>query len=57
MKNSYFIALALFAGLCTPVLAQKYGVNFQHKYWEVVCDNGEPGGLTEQNASGFCRYL
>lgn len=57
MKNSYFIALALFAGLCTPVLAQPYGVTFQYKDWELVCDNGEPGGLTEQNASGFCRYL
>lgn len=56
MKNSYFIALALFAGLCTPVLAQPYGVTFQYKDWELVCDNTltcrAAGYSTEDEASG-----
>lgn len=56
MKNVFFTALALFAGLCAPALAQKYGVTFEHKDWEVVCDNTltcrAAGYSSEEEASG-----
>lgn len=56
MKNGYFTALALLAGLCAPALAQQYGVTFEHKDWEVVCDNTltcrAAGYSTEEEASG-----
>lgn len=56
MKNGYFTALALLAGLSTPALAQEYGVTFEHKDWEVVCDNTlacrAAGYSTEDEASG-----
>lgn len=56
MKNGIFIALALFAGFCAPALAQKYGVEFAYKDWEVVCDNTltcrAAGYSTEEEASG-----
>ena len=56
MKNGIFTALALLAGSCAPALAQKYGVTFDYKDWEVVCDNTltcrAAGYSTEEDASG-----
>lgn len=39
MKNGVRTGLLALAILSTPVLAQKSGVSFSHKDWEVVCDN------------------
>ncbi|HKS32592.1 MAG TPA: DUF1176 domain-containing protein [Enterobacteriaceae bacterium] len=56
MKNGYFTPLALLAGLSAPALAQEYGVIFEHKDWEVVCDNTlacrAAGYSTEDDATG-----
>ncbi|ENO0457883.1 DUF1176 domain-containing protein [Salmonella enterica] len=39
MKNGVRTGLLALAILSAPVLAQKSGVSFSHKDWEVVCDN------------------
>lgn len=39
MKNGVRTGLLALAILSAPVLAQKSGVSFSHKDWEMVCDN------------------
>lgn len=39
MKNGIRTGLLMLVILSAPVLAQKGGVSFSHKDWEVVCDN------------------
>jgi hypothetical protein len=39
MNNSYKAAFVMMATLSAPVLADNYGTSFNHKDWEVVCDN------------------
>ena len=56
MNNSYKAAFVMMATLSAPVLADNNGTSFNHKDWEVVCDNTltcrAAGYSPEEEASG-----
>ncbi|WP_313627614.1 DUF1176 domain-containing protein [Kosakonia sp.] len=56
MKSSIKAALVMTATLSAPVLAEQSGVSFDHKDWEVVCDNTltcrAAGYSAEEESSG-----
>ncbi|WP_342754290.1 DUF1176 domain-containing protein [Pantoea sp. MBD-2R] len=56
MKASYTTALFLFSTLTAPVLAEQSGISFEHKDWEVTCDNTltcrTAGYASEEGAGG-----
>ncbi|WP_437887406.1 DUF1176 domain-containing protein [Phytobacter sp. V91] len=56
MNNSYKAALVMMATVSAPVLADNSGTAFNHKNWEVVCDNTltcrAAGYSQEEEASG-----
>lgn len=56
MKSSIKAALVMTATLSAPVLAEQSGVSFDHKDWEVVCDNTltcrAAGYSAEEEATG-----
>lgn len=56
MNKSYKAALVMIATLSAPVMAENNGTTFNHKDWEVVCDNTltcrAAGYSKEEEASG-----
>lgn len=56
MKSSITAALMMTATLSAPALAEQSGVSFDHKDWEVVCDNTltcrAAGYSAEEEATG-----
>jgi hypothetical protein len=56
MNNRYKAAFVMMATLSAPVLAEDSGTSFNHKDWEVVCDNTltcrAAGYSQEEEASG-----
>jgi hypothetical protein len=56
MNKSYKAALVMIATLSAPVMAENNSTTFNHKDWEVVCDNTltcrAAGYSKEEEASG-----
>jgi len=55
MQNKYKVAFMLLSTLSAPAIAEKSGVSFTHKDWEVVCDNTltcRAAGYGQENETG-----